>query len=113
MAVKEVPWKMLTKKTCNCLPGVDFIKVGRTAQIIEIALSICLDLCSTPTPNFYATKSFLKVGGCALRRAPKFMKLTSGVYFIPVQSWVFFICALRLRPIFMPQKDGLKAQTGL
>ena len=30
----------------------------------------------TPTPNFYATKSFSKVGRCALRRAPNFMKLT-------------------------------------
>ena len=30
----------------------------------------------TPSPNFYATKSFSKVGSYALRCAPNFMKLT-------------------------------------
>ena len=33
---------------------------------------------STPTPNFYATKSFSKVGRCALPHAPNFMKSTPG-----------------------------------
>ena len=33
-----------------------------------------------PTPNFYATKSFSKVGHCALCRAPNFMKSTPKSY---------------------------------
>ena len=33
--------KAFFRKCKVALPGVDFIKVGRKAQIIEIALSIC------------------------------------------------------------------------
>ena len=55
--------------------GVEFIKVGPTVQIIEIALSICaLHLRRTITP----VKSFSKVGCYALHCAPKFMKSTQG-----------------------------------
>ena len=54
-------------------PGVHFIKVGRTEQIIEIVLSICtLRLHCTITP----VKSFPKVGCNVLGRAPNFMKST-------------------------------------
>ena len=48
--------------------GVDFIKVGRTAQIIKIALSFCLDSRYAPTPYFYACKKLLK--SWALHFAP-------------------------------------------
>ena len=55
---------------------VDFIKVGPTAQIIEIALSICaLHLRRTIMP----VKSFSKVRRYALRRAPNFMKSTPDI----------------------------------
>ena len=54
--------------------GVDFIKVGRTTQIIEIALSICT-LSPTFGEAFYWRKSWAKG-----RRAQKqFMKSTPGV----------------------------------
>ena len=53
-------------------PGVDFMKVERTAQIIE-ALSICaLRLHHTITP----VKSFSKVGRYALCRTHNFLKST-------------------------------------
>ena len=44
--------------------------------------------------------------------APNFMKSNTGVYLIPVESWVFFICALRLRPTFTPQKASQKLDLG-
>ena len=60
----------------QCGSGVDFIKVGRTAQIIEIGLSICaLHLRRTIMP----VKSFSKVRRYALRRAPNFMKSTPDI----------------------------------
>ena len=56
-------------------PGVDFKKVGRTARIIERALSICsLRL----RPTIMPVTSFSKVGRYALPHGPNFMKLTSG-----------------------------------
>ena len=59
-------------KLCHTI-RVHFTKVGRMAQIIEKALSICaLRLCRTIMP----VKSFSKVGCYALHRAPNFMKLT-------------------------------------
>ena len=58
--------------TLSCqTPSVNFIKVGRTAQIIEISLSIFAPrLCRTITP----VKSFPKVGRYTLCRVPNFMK---------------------------------------
>ena len=44
-------------------------------------------LCPTPTPKFYATKSFSKVGRYTLRYAPKFIKLTSVLYLLILQSF--------------------------
>ena len=61
------------------IPGVDFMKVGRRAQIIEIVLSIWdLRLSRTIMP----VKSFSKVGPYTLRRTPNFMKSTQGVNLI-------------------------------
>ena len=45
---------------CVVFPGVDFTKAGRTAQIIEIALSVSLNLHSTFMPYYYACKELFK-----------------------------------------------------
>ena len=69
-------------------PGVDFIKVGPTAQIIEIALSICaLHLRRTIMP----VKSFSKVRRYALRRAPNFMKSTPDIWTCSVFKWLWLV----------------------
>ena len=61
--------KSIKANSCGC------IKVGRTAQIIEIALSICaLRQHRTFTPE----KSFSKVGHRARQGAKRYMKLTPG-----------------------------------
>ena len=65
----------MTRKICA--PGVDFIKVGRKAQIIEIALS---KLRARRKARRTPIKSFSKVGRRAQIGRKKFMKLTpSGI----------------------------------
>ena len=56
-------------------PGVDFIKVGCTAQIIEIAL---LKLGARRKVRLTPVKSFSEVGRRARIGRKKFMKLTQG-----------------------------------
>ena len=58
-------------------PGVDFIKVGRKAQIIEIALS---KLWARRKARRTPVKSFSKVGRRAQIGRKNFMKSTPGSY---------------------------------
>ena len=82
-------WREIQKMTCRprlghalgptfmkSTLGVNFIKVGCTAQIIEIALSICaLCLCTTFGGAFYWRKSWAQ----GHRAQKQFMKSTPGL----------------------------------
>ena len=65
----------MQKTFMKSTPGVDFIKVGRKAQIIEIALS---KLGARRKARRTPLKSFSKVGRRARIGRKKFMKSTPG-----------------------------------